>query len=155
MLLGETGDVRRFPSKHHYATYNGSAPREWSSGGVDTRRLSRAGNRKLNHALHIIAMTHKRYDERGAEYYARKLAAGKGRKGALRCLKRRLSDVIYRTLVQDRERREAAGPEGQSGATTKSCAADRTPMTSTSEKPLTGPANADATPDQNLVLAPA
>ena len=49
-VLGETGDVRRFPTQHHYATHNGSAPREWSSGGVDTRRLSRAGNRKLNHA---------------------------------------------------------------------------------------------------------
>jgi hypothetical protein len=151
MLLGETGDVRRFPSKHHFATYNGSAPREWSSGGVDTHRLSRAGNRKLNHALHIIAMTHKRYDARGGEYYARKLAAGKGKKGALRCLKRRLSDVIFRTLVEDRERRQAAGPEGQSGATTKSCAADRTPMISTSEKPLTGPADADATPDHELL----
>jgi transposase len=62
MVLGEVGDVRRFPSKHHFATYNGSAPREWSSGGVETRRLSRAGNRKLNHALHIIALSHKRYD---------------------------------------------------------------------------------------------
>ncbi len=155
MLLGETGDIRRFPSKHHYATYNGSAPREWSSGGVDTRRLSRAGNRKLNHALHIIAMTHKRYDERGGEYYARKLAGGKGRKGALRCLKRRLSDVIFRTLVEERERREAAGPEGQSGASTNSCAADRAPMISTSEKPLTGPADADATPAQEQLLAPA
>ncbi len=96
MVLGEVGDVRRFPTKQHFATYNGTAPREWSSGGVDTRRLSRAGNRKLNHALHIIALSHKRYDQRGSEYYARKLAAGKGKKGALRCLKRRLSDVVFR-----------------------------------------------------------
>ena len=154
MVLGETGDVRRFPSKHHFASYNGSAPRDWSSGGVDTRRLSRAGNRKLNHALHIIAMTHKRYDERGAEYYARKLAAGKGRKGALRCLKRRLSDVIFRTLTEERNQREAAGPEGQSGATTKSSATDRTPMVSTSEKPLTGPAAPDATPDRRALPVP-
>ena len=155
MVLGEAADVRRFPTKHHFATYNGSAPREWSSGGVDTRRLSRAGNRKLNHALHIIALSHKRYDERGGAYYARKLAAGKGKKGALRCLKRRLSDVIFRTLNDDLQRRQAAGPEGQSGATTTSSAADRSPMISTSEKPLTGPASADATPDQELLPAPA
>ncbi len=155
MVLGEVGDVRRFPSKHHFATYNGTAPRDYSSGGVDTRRLSRAGNRKLNHALHIIALSHKRYDVRGAEYYARKLAAGKGKKGALRCLKRRLSDAVFRTLVQDREQRQAAGPVGHSGATTNSSAADRSPMVSTSEKPLAGPAGAEGTPDRTLSLAPA
>ena len=155
MVLGEVGDVRRFPSKHHFATYNGTAPREWSSGGVETRRLSRAGNRKLNHALHIIALSHKRYDERGGEYYARKVAAGKGKKGALRCLKRRLSDAIFRTLVEDQQRRQAAGPGGQSGASTTSSAADRTPVISTSEKPLTGPASPDATPQSRAVLAPA
>jgi transposase len=155
MVLGEVGDVRRFPSKHHFATYNGTAPRDYSSGGVDTRRLSRAGNRKLNHALHIIALSHKRYDQRGGEYYARKLTAGKGKKGALRCLKRRLSDVVFRTLVDDRARRQAAGPVGQSGATTKSSAADRSPMVSTSEKPLAGPASPDATRDRTLSLAPA
>jgi transposase len=148
MVLGEVGDIRRFPSKHHFATYNGTAPREYSSGGVDTRRLSRAGNRKLNHALHVIAMAHKRYDQRGSAYYDRKLADGKGKKGALRCLKRRLSDVIFHTLSDERARREVAGPEGHSGATTKSCATDRTPMASTSEKPLAGPATPDATPHQ-------
>jgi transposase len=155
MVLGEVGDIRRFASKHHFATYNGTAPREWSSGGVDTRRLSRAGNRKLNHALHIIALSHKRHDQRGSEYYARKFAAGKGKKGALRCLKRRLSDVIFRTLAADQQRRQAAGPVGHSGATTTSCAADRSPMVSTSEKPLAGPATPDATPSDELLLAPA
>ena len=155
MVLGEVGDVRRFPSKHHFATYNGTAPRDYSSGGVDTRRLSRAGNRKLNHALHIIALSHKRYDVRGGEYYARKLAAGKGKKGALRSLKRRLSDVVFRALIDDRARREGAGPVGQSGATTTSCATDRTPMVSTSEKPLAGPAGPDVTPEPRLSLAPA
>ena len=155
LVLGEVGDVRRFPSKHHFATYNGTAPRDYSSGGVDTRRLSRAGNRKLNHALHIIALSHKRYDQRGGDYYARKLAAGKGKKGALRCLKRRLSDAIFRALVEDQQQRQAAGPVGQSGATTQSSAADRSPMVSTSEKPLAGPASPDATPERVLSLAPA
>ena len=159
MVLGEVGDVRRFPSRHHFATYTGTAPRDYSSGGVDTRRLSRAGNRKLNHALHIIALSHKRYDDRGAEYYARKLSAGKGKKGALRCLKRRLSDVVFRTLVADHAQRQqqvqAASPGGQSRATTTSSAADRTPMISTSEKPLAGLASPDATPLPRALLAPA
>ena len=130
MILGEVGDVRRFPSRHHFATYTGTAPRDVSSGGVNKHRLSRAGNRKLNHALHIIALSNKRYDERGSAYFARKLAAGKGNKGALRCLKRRLSDAVFRQLVHDqrgREQAQVAGPEGHSGATTKSSAADRSP----------------------------
>jgi transposase len=145
MILGEVGDVGRFPSRNHFATYTGTAPRDVSSGGVDKQRLSRAGNRKLNHALHVIAMANKRYDERGSAYYAKKLADGKGKMGALRCLKRRLSDKVYRQLVDDQARRQAAGPAGHSGATTKSSAADRSPMISTSDKSLTGPASSDVT----------
>jgi transposase len=155
MILGEVGDVRRFPTRNHFATYTGTAPRDVSTGGIPLRRLSRAGNRKLNHALHIIALSNKRCDERGGAYYAKKLAAGKGNKGALRCLKRRLSDRVFRHLVDDQQRRQAAGPEGQSGATTKSCATDRTPMVSTSEKPLAGPAAADATPHGTGLPVPA
>jgi transposase len=153
MILGEVGDVRRFPSRNHFATYTGTAPRDVSSGGVDKQRLSRAGNRKLNHALHIIALSNKRYDERGAAYFAKKLAAGKGNKGALRCLKRRLSDTVFRLLVDDQQRREAAGPEGHSGAATKSSAADRSPLISTSDKSLTGPAEPDATPAEPALSA--
>jgi transposase len=145
MILGEVGDVRRFPSRNHFATYTGTAPRDVSSGGVDKQRLSRAGNRKLNHALHVIAMANKRYDERGSAYYAKKLADGKGKMGALRCLKRRPSDKVYRQLVDDQARRQAAGPAGHSGATAKSSAADRSPMISTSDKSLTGPASTDST----------
>ena len=80
MILGEVGDVRRFPSRHHFATYTGVAPIEVSSGEVQRHRLSRAGNRQLNHALHIIALSNKRPDARGSAYYAKKLAAGKGRR---------------------------------------------------------------------------
>jgi transposase len=85
MILGEVGDVRRFPSRHHFASYT-AAPIEASSGEVERHRLSRAGNRQLNHALHIVALSNKRNDDRGGAYYATKLAAGKGKKGALRCL---------------------------------------------------------------------
>lgn len=73
MILGEVGNVRRFPTRHHFATYTGTAPRDASSGGVDKRRLSRAGNRKLNHALHVVAMANKRYDERTRKDTRRRL----------------------------------------------------------------------------------
>ena len=156
VILGEVGDVRRFPSKHHFASYTGTAPLEVSSGeALNKHRLSRAGNRKLNHALHIIALSNARTDDRGRAYYARKLAAGKGKKGALRCLKRRLSDAVFRQLVDDQHRREVAGPAGHSGAATTSSAADRSPLISTSDKSLTGPATRDATPTAAAPKVPA
>ena len=138
MILGEVGDVRRFPTRHHFATYTGVAPIEVSSGEVERHRLSRAGNRQLNHALHIIALSNKRYDPRGGAYYAKKLAAGKGKKGALRCLKRRLSDSVYRHLVEDQQRRAQRSPGGHLGATLQSSAAGSHPNTDTSEQPHTG-----------------
>jgi transposase len=156
LILGEVGDVRRFPSRHHFASYNGTAPRDVSSGGVDKQRLSRAGNRKLNHALHVAAMANKRYDEHGSAYFTRKLAAGKGRMGALRCLKRRLSDQVYRHLVADALARDAgASPAGHSGATLQSSASDPTPMVSPSDKSLTGLATSDATPRRQRSKVPA
>jgi transposase len=141
-ILGEVGNVTRFPSNDHFASYTGTAPIEVSSGEVVRHRLSRAGNRRLNHSLHIIALAQKRYDDRGGGYYARKLAAGKGSKGALRCLKRRISDAVYRHLVDDQTARVR---EGQTGATLTSSAADLIPKASTSDKPLPGLA-ADPTP---------
>jgi transposase len=135
LIVGEVGTIARFPSNDHFASYTGTAPLDASSGDIVRHRLSRAGNRQLNHALHIIAMAHRRFDPRGRAYYARKLAAGKGSKGAMRCLKRRLSDVVFRHLVDDAA---ARSPGGQVGATLQSSAADRIPMASTSEQPLPG-----------------
>jgi transposase len=103
-LLGEVGDVRRFPTKHHFAAHTGTAPIEASSGEVVRHRLSRAGNRKLNHALHLMAIVQVRHPTAGQAYYRRKLAEGKSRKEALRCLKRRLSDAVYRQLLADQQR---------------------------------------------------
>ena len=134
-ILGEVGNIARFPTRQHFASYTGTAPLEASSGDVVRHRLSRAGNRRLNHALHMIALAHKRYDKRGGAYYARKLTAGKGSKGALRCLKRRLSDVVYRHLVDDQT---AASPGGHVGASLQSSAADPIPMAGTSEQSLPG-----------------
>jgi transposase len=154
LILGETGDVRRFATKHHYATYTGTAPREVSSGDIHRHRLSRAGNRRLNHALHMAALANKRFDDRGRDYYARKVAAGKGSKGAMRCLKRRLSDAVFRALHEDLQAAQVAGPVGHSGASTKSSAAARSPMDSTSDQSLAGPAAADATPRRALATSP-
>ena len=64
-------------------------------------RLSRAGNRRLNNALHMAAVTQIRNNTEGRAYYLRKIAEGKTKKEALRCLKRRISDVVYRQLVAD------------------------------------------------------
>ena len=138
VILGEVGDVRRSPSKHHFATYTGTAPLEMSSGEVVRHRLSHAGNRRLNHALHIVALSHKRYDERGGEYYAEKVAAGKGSKGALRCLKRRLADQVFRHLVDDQHQRAQRSPGGQAGTSLRSSVAGSHPDAGTSEQPHTG-----------------
>lgn len=162
-ILGETADVRRVKSWHPYASYTGTAPIDNSSGDLVRHRLSRAGNRRLNHPLHIVALAHKRHDAARQAYDAKKLAAGKSNKGALRCLKRRLADRVFRALVDDLENHHrglvqltsAAGPVGQSGATTKSCATDRSRMVNSSEKPLAGPADPDVTPEPALLLAPA
>jgi transposase len=101
LILGHTGDVARFASRHHFASYNGTAPIEASSGPKKRHRLNTRGNRQLNHALHIMAISQIRHDSPGRDYYLRKIAEHKTKKEALRALKRRLSDVVYRQLVAD------------------------------------------------------
>jgi transposase len=103
-IIGVVGDVGRFPSKGHFASYSGTAPVEASSGKVVRHRLSLAGNRKLNYALHMVAVCQARSDARGGAYYRKKLAEGKSRKEALRCLKRRVSDAVFRSLVADSQK---------------------------------------------------
>jgi transposase len=93
--------VARFPTKAHFASYCGTAPLEASSGEVVRHRLSLAGNRKLNYALHMVAVCQARSDARGGGYYRKKIAEGKSRKEALRCLKRRICDAVFRCLVAD------------------------------------------------------
>jgi transposase len=100
-LLGEVGDIGRFPTKHHFAAHTGTAPLEASSGQVVRHRLSRSGNRKLNHALYLMAIVQIHHPTAGQAYYQRKRAEGKSSKEALRCLKRRLSDAVYRCLLAD------------------------------------------------------
>jgi transposase len=105
LLVGYTGDVTRFPTRHHYAAYNGTAPIEASSGQKKRHRLNPRGNRMLNHALHLVAVTQLRYpNTEGRAFYERKLEEGKTGKEAIRSLKRRLSDVVYRTLSADQNK---------------------------------------------------
>ena len=106
LLIGYRGDISRFPTKHHYATYTGTAPIEASSGQKKRHRLNPRGNRMLNHALHLIAVTQLRYPTtEGRIFYERKLAEGKTKKEAIRVLKRRLSDVVYRHPQADQQPR--------------------------------------------------
>ncbi len=100
-IIGTVGNVARFPTKAHFASYAGTAPLEASSGKVVRHRLSLAGNRKLNYALHMVAVCQARSDARGGAYYRKKIAEGKSRKEALRCLKRRVSDAVFRSLMAD------------------------------------------------------
>ena len=100
-IIGTVGDGARFPTKAHFASYSGTAPLEASSGEVVRHRLSLAGNRHLNYALHMVAVCQARSDARGGAYYRKKIAEGKSHKEALRCLKRRISDAVFRSLVAD------------------------------------------------------
>jgi transposase len=100
-LLAPTAGVSRFRSAAAFASYCGVAPLEASSGDVKRHRLSRHGDRQLNSALHIMAITQIRHQTQERTYYQRKRAEGKTYKEALRCLIRRLCDVVYRTMIQD------------------------------------------------------
>jgi transposase len=100
-IIGAVGNVARFPNRAHFASYSGTAPVEASSGEVVRHRLSLAGNRHLNNALHMVAVCQARSDVRGGAYYRKKIAEGKSRKEALRCLKRRVSDAVFKSLTAD------------------------------------------------------
>jgi transposase len=119
-FLGEVGDIGRFPTKHHFAAHTGTAPLEASSGQVVRHRLSRAGDRKLNYALYMMAMVQVRRPSAGQVYYRRKLAEGKSPKEALRCLERRLSDAVYRCLLADARSRRSPDEAITSRPTTSS-----------------------------------
>ena len=107
-ILADVGDVARFTDRNRFASWTGTAPLDASSGEQIRHRLSRAGNRKANHVIHIAAVNQIRLNTPGRAYYRRKLAAGKTPMEAMRCLKRRISDALYRQL-----RADAAPPRGR------------------------------------------
>jgi transposase len=98
LLIGRTAGAERFPSDASFARQTGTAPIPCSSGQRHRHRLDRGGDRQLNHALHIIAITRARHDPATQTYLARKQAEGKGKKGALRCLKRHLARRFHHLL---------------------------------------------------------
>jgi transposase len=145
-ILGEVGNVARFRDRHQFASYNGTAPDDKGSAGRPIHCVNLKGNRRLNHAIHMAAITQIRNPRSpGRSYYDRKLAEAKTNKEALRCLKRRISDVVYRQLVADAAHQVNVGPGGQTGTTLQSSVAGPTPTTGSSEKPQPGP-SIEATP---------
>jgi transposase len=142
-VIGDVRTMSRFPGRDHFAAYNGTAPIEVSSGGRKVCRLSRRGNRRLNHAIHMAAVTQIRHrHSQGRAYYDKKLAEGKTPKQALRCLKRQISDAIFACLQAD-ARRAAAGaksPGGQPGNHSVSGAAGSHPAHRLFGKATPGPA---------------
>jgi hypothetical protein len=146
-LLVEVGDITRFPSRAHFASWNGTAPIDASSGDQIRHRLSRAGNRQINRTLHIMAVVQLRNPTEGRAYYDRKVAAGKTPMEAMRALKRRLPGIVCRQMIPGTQA-WATGPGGHLGAAAGSSAAGSHPSTGTSEKSLPGPAAHDPTPAQ-------
>lgn len=108
-ILAEVADVRRFRSKDAFARHNGTAPLPVWSGNTVRHRLSRTGNRQLNAAIHRVAVTQRRCHDGAKTYLERRMANGNTKTEALRALKRKLSDVVYRTLLAD------------AGSTTEAC----------------------------------
>ena len=100
-IIATVGNVGRFPTKAHFASYSGTAPVVASSGEEVRHRLSLGGNGHLNYALHMVATSQARSDAPGGSYYRKKIAEGKSSKEALRCLKRRVCDAVYKSLVAD------------------------------------------------------
>ena len=154
-VIGDVTSVSRFPGRDHFAACNGTAPIEGSSGNRKTCRLPGRGNRRINHAVHMAAVTQIRHRHNdGRAYYDRKLAEGKTHKEALRCLKRRISDAIFARLQADARRVAAAasarGPGGQPGNGSVASAAgshpgnrlfgQATPEPATTLRPSDGPA---------------
>ncbi|OYD61287.1 IS110 family transposase [Rhodococcus sp. OK302] len=104
-LIGRTGIAHRFPTTAAFATYNGTAPVQIASAQSNRHRLSRYGDRQLNSAIHTVAMVQIRMpDSAGRAYYDKKRAAGMAPKSAMRCLKRHLSNHLWRIMIADGQR---------------------------------------------------
>jgi transposase len=140
-LLVEVGAITRFPDRGHFASWNGTAPIDASSGDQVRHRLSRAGNRQINRVLHIMATVQLRNPTEGRAYYDRKKAAGKTSMEAMRALKRRLSDIVYRQMVNDTTATMGTGSGGHQGTSTNSSVTGSHPHTGSSEKSLPEPAD--------------
>ncbi|HEX5086407.1 MAG TPA: IS110 family transposase [Nocardioides sp.] len=143
-VLADVGDVARFADRNRFASWTGTAPLDASSGEQNRHRLSRAGNRRMDHMIHIAAISQIRLDTDGRAYYRRKRVEGKKPLEAIRCLKRRISDSIYRQLLGDLQLAAVedvgTGQGGHCRATQESSAVDLPLLIDTSDRPLPGPA---------------
>jgi transposase len=149
IVIGDVRAVSRFPGPDHFAAWNGTAPAEVSSGQRKTCRLSRRGNRRVNHAIHMAAVTQIRYRHSpGRAYYDKKRAEGKTGKEALRALKRQISDAIFARLQAGARRAAASanGPGGQPGNDSGSSAAGSHPARRLFGQATPGPATQPRTP---------
>ena len=116
-LLVEVGDPRRFAGEGSFARFNGTAPIPASSAEGDGEpvryRLNRGGNRRVNAVLHIMAVTQLAHDQRARRIFDDARHRGHTKKEAMRVVKRHLSDVVYRRMLADLERRLATAPNTQ------------------------------------------
>ena len=127
-LLVEVGDITRFPDRDHFASWNGTAPLDASSGDQVRHRLSRKGNRQINRVLHIMATVQLRHPTEGRAYYDRRKADGKTSMEAMRALKRRLSNIVYQRMLDDAIQSARTGPGGQRGNDSDSSATGSQPQ---------------------------
>ncbi len=118
-IIGDIADVSRFPGRDHFASCNGTAPVEVSSGNRKIHRLSLRGNRRVNHAIHMAAITQLRHKHsEGRAYYEKKLTEGKTHKDALRSLTRKISDAIFARLQADARQAAPARAGAREGRVT-------------------------------------
>lgn len=99
-ILAHTGDISRFPTEGHYASFCGTAPLDASSGRQKRHRLNRWGNRQINHVLHVAILTQTMQGGKAADYVTSRITNGKTKKEAIRTAKRKLNRAIYKTLKQ-------------------------------------------------------
>ena len=94
-VLADVGDVARFADRNRFAPWTGTAPIAASSDEIIRHGHSSAGNRRMNHMIHVAATLQIRLNTAGRAYHLRKIAAGKTRAEAMRCLKGRIPDALY------------------------------------------------------------
>ncbi len=157
-VIGDARDVSRFGGRDHFAAYNGTAPIEVSSGPRKIYRLSRRGNRRINHAIHMAAVTQVRHrHSEGRAYYDQKLDEGKTGKEALRSLKRQVSNAMFACLQADARRAaaHAGGPGGQQGNDSVASAAGLHPRHRLFGQATPGPVHHTTTAAGNPAPGPA
>ena len=139
-LLADVGNIHRFASRDHFASWNGTAPLDASSGQQQRHRLSRAGNRRINRALHIMADRPAAQPDRRPRLLRRPQGRRENLDGSDAVPQTTPVQLVYRQMLHDQDNKQVTGPGGHSGTTLKSSVTDLTPDIGSSDKPLPGPA---------------